>query len=884
MDGAAPMDPSVAGLRAEMTSMLGRAEEELKRLRTEQARQYEQLRGENEQLRSANSRLAEEVAAREREGDDARLDVRATLEERNRTVAAIEKRLQALQAEHQRQSEGVLSTLGQRNEAVETLEAQLGAVQSQLLTVLQAQLQQRDDVRKLASAGAMQQAPLSIEDVQPPLQAPVPVAPSSKFVGEVAHLDFGDAADHSAALAAVLSHPRRSVAQEFAHNEGGLWRKEYEYVVQQPARQLRHLKDHWQAGSAPAPPGSTDAVVRDQGHDGWTLDDFCNRPLARSAGLTKPEVAVLRLYTGPAHAPLQFFLRNVGQRSGGGAGGGAGGGGGGGGILLLGSGDPNGGGGGGGGGIDASGSASGGGLTCGEVLSCTGRPYWAHFGGDKRSPAPFLFAADVAHRTATGEERCARCRRPRREHSRQALHDWSTSAALLCSALEKLAMWSPPVCAYRPLREELVAGGGGLLPPSFVPNTGEPQRGATTAAERGVLSCTADKQVALAYSGGKAGVGTLLEVSFDYGSRGAALQWVSQYPHEAELAYPPCTSLLPHGLRQWSERRRVIAVTATPSSLRVRTDAITTLDAEGTGGVHALAARVSQGVSGLGAGVGSSVASSVAKLSSWVGPSPPPPREPMPYDEDGGGASGSTAASLGGAGQSAGTPQAGSDLAARSAARRAASSVAAAATAMEAHNRQLEAILASDEDGSAQVGPPPSRQQQQQRGLFDRGAPTYVGASTTLRNGRSAVRADQPIALAAFGDPRHSQGARADRGPASAIAAATTSHSPSNEQRRAVLTINDALELLERSSPPKELSEAEKRVQQHLQAAESLLESAATAVPVWRPTPTQQAVAAQPAKSPPASHVRIEGNATSGASGSKPRRRRGNKSGKQKVV
>lgn len=33
------------------------------------------------------------------------------------------------------------------------------------------------------------------------------------------------------------------------------------------------------------------------------------RPLARAAGLTAPEVTMLRLFTGPAHAPLQFWLR-----------------------------------------------------------------------------------------------------------------------------------------------------------------------------------------------------------------------------------------------------------------------------------------------------------------------------------------------------------------------------------------------------------------------------------------------------------------------------------------------------------------------------------------------------------------------------------------------
>ena len=57
------------------------------------------------------------------------------------------------------------------------------------------------------------------------------------------------------------------------------------------------------------------------------------------------------------------------------------------------------------------------------------------------------------------------------------------------------------------------------------------------------------------------------------------------------------------------------------------------LGADPSGAVHALAAKVSQGVSGLGAGVSTSVVNGVAKISSWLGPSPPRPRANMPYDD-----------------------------------------------------------------------------------------------------------------------------------------------------------------------------------------------------------------------------------------------------------
>ena len=176
---------------------------------------------------------------------------------------------------------------------------------------------------------------------------------------------------------------------------------------------------------------------------------------------------MLRLYTGPAHAPLQFFLRRCG----------------------------------------------------GQIWTCNGRPYYVHFAGDRRYPAHALFELDLAHRAATGAERCVRCHRPRREHSRQALHDWTTSVSVrhpflsfkegralhrcdtcqtgscliwqvLCSALEKLSMWSPPCAAYRPHREDETP-----LPTSFVPAAAEGSRPALACGDLGVLSATREKQV-----------------------------------------------------------------------------------------------------------------------------------------------------------------------------------------------------------------------------------------------------------------------------------------------------------------------------------------------------------------------------------------------------
>lgn len=78
--------------------------------------------------------------------------------------------------------------------------------------------------------------------------------------------------------------------------------------------------------------------------------------------------------------------------------------------------------------------------------------------------------------------------------------------------------------------------------------------------------------------------------------------WMSQ------VVYLPCTALVPQGVRQWTEHRRVVNVCATCSTWCLRTEAIVSLESDPSGAVHALATRMTQGVNGLGEGVTSSVA------------------------------------------------------------------------------------------------------------------------------------------------------------------------------------------------------------------------------------------------------------------------------------
>jgi len=75
---------------------------------------------------------------------------------------------------------------------------------------------------------------------------------------------------------------------------------------------------HWQYVIAPVPGHQAGRrfpdwnggfSVRDQGHEGMTVEDFMNTPEALAADLSAPEVVGHRLYTGPGYEPLNRSLR-----------------------------------------------------------------------------------------------------------------------------------------------------------------------------------------------------------------------------------------------------------------------------------------------------------------------------------------------------------------------------------------------------------------------------------------------------------------------------------------------------------------------------------------------------------------------------------------------
>ena len=109
---------------------------------------------------------------------------------------------------------------------------------------------------------------------------------------------------------------RRSMEEEFRENEGGKWWAEYQYVVHRPAAEdvdadggpLQASTEGYHLFGKTSLTGKL--VKRDDGHDEMSLADFCEHSMAKASGLSDAEVAALRLYTGPAFAPMNWALRN----------------------------------------------------------------------------------------------------------------------------------------------------------------------------------------------------------------------------------------------------------------------------------------------------------------------------------------------------------------------------------------------------------------------------------------------------------------------------------------------------------------------------------------------------------------------------------------------
>jgi hypothetical protein len=153
-----------------------------------------------------------------------------------------------------------------------------------------------------------------------------------------------------------------------------------------------------------------------------------------------------------------------------------------------------------------------------EVRCCDASPYNEHY--DPRR----CFLAKPGH-----EDVCHACNKPKSKHFIQTLDSWATSAALLVGGILKLRFASTPMTVYRGVKEPFIR-----LPESFIESRGG-------GVELAPMSTTEAKEVAQSYAGDD--VGSLFQIEFDAVSRGAHLGFLSQYPKEEELVYPPGTML-----------------------------------------------------------------------------------------------------------------------------------------------------------------------------------------------------------------------------------------------------------------------------------------------------------------------------------------------------
>ena len=87
---------------------------------------------------------------------------------------------------------------------------------------------------------------------------------------------------------------------------------------------------------------------------------------------------------------------------------------------------------------------------------------------------------------------------------------------------------------------------GGLLPNSFWEANNQGVRGGV---EMAFLSTTKDRNVALEYASNGHSSSHVFEMQMGMVDRGADLSWLSQYPHEQEICFPPLTGLEVQGTR-----------------------------------------------------------------------------------------------------------------------------------------------------------------------------------------------------------------------------------------------------------------------------------------------------------------------------------------------
>ena len=121
-----------------------------------------------------------------------------------------------------------------------------------------------------------------------------------------------------------------------------------------------------------------------------------------------------------------------------------------------------------------------------------------------------------------------------------ATNTYVTTLHVINSSIVKIGRLTTACKVYR-------GYSGMALPASFwKPN----EFGVVGGVESAFMSCSKERHVAMAYaSSGKGGMGIVFEVSQGMVDRGAAIEWLSQYPYEKEILFGPLTGLEVMGKR-----------------------------------------------------------------------------------------------------------------------------------------------------------------------------------------------------------------------------------------------------------------------------------------------------------------------------------------------
>ena len=289
------------------------------------------------------------------------------------------------------------------------------------------------------------------------------VAGENKMSGDeetIRYFQFGSTDEFLHGLAGLTNDGlTRSMKDEFRFNDGGQWWEEYQYVVERKAEEDVDLPSTAVHKGSVSLNGAL--KIRDRGHAGMRLKDFCALSQAREAKLSEAEVAALRLYTGPLFAPLNKALRE------------------------------------------------------------------------------------------------------------RQVDQWATTIACCYSAVLKLSFLSRPTRVYRGVKEDRLQ-----LPRKFFCSEEGHFAGGV---ERAFSSTTRDLAVALDYAGASATDAkcSIFAIDFDMTSRGASVKFVSQYPHEDELIFPPCTGFTTRDFVEFGSKRCVVlsvqVSTARPDTREIKT-------------------------------------------------------------------------------------------------------------------------------------------------------------------------------------------------------------------------------------------------------------------------------------------------------------------------